>query len=293
MYYEAEHLPSELLAAREQTGCCFRLTLTSKQVLPNEYRSFSMFNPENVMGGYDERFDAAAGVQDTLPPDPSPFEEDGSEDAIVDVLQRVLDEVADVDREDPAFEDKMHDLYPVLAKAMFSGGDDYTHRMTIKTEAFLMHRGDEWELTYEEPAENGMGETTTRIWLPGLDSDALDAAGYDITHEKEMLPEDVPEKAGTVGKTLRILRDGEMADLLVLTEGKRIVTSYNLLKWVQRALDVCIYARRLDWKLDPERGGTIFMDYIAEIRGMDQQRCVLRLDLRPFAKSGETEESEK
>ena len=51
MNYESEHLPSELLAAREQTGCCFRLTLASKHVLPAEFRNFSMFNPENAMGG--------------------------------------------------------------------------------------------------------------------------------------------------------------------------------------------------------------------------------------------------
>ncbi len=285
MHYESEHLPSELLAARKQTGCCFRLTLTSKQVLPNEFRNFSMFNPENILGGYDERFDEPAGVLDTMPPDPSPFVDDGGGDAIVDVLQRVLDEVAAVDREDPAFEDKMHELYPMLAKAMFSGGDEYTHRMSMTTEAFLIPHGDGWELTYAEPEENEMGETTTRIWLPGLDSDALTNEGYDVTDGEEVLPGEVREKCAHAGKTIRIQRKGEMENMLVMTEGKRIVTAYHIAKWVERAIDLCVYARRLDWKLDPERGGTIFMDYIVEMRGMDQQRSVIRLDLRPFAKS--------
>lgn len=250
-----------------------------------------MFNPEQVMGGYDERFDEPAGVLNTLPPDPSPFAEDDSENAIVEVLQRALDEVADVDRDDPAFEDKMRELYPVLAKAMFSGGDEFTHRMTMTTEAFLIRQGDEWELSYTEPTENGMGETTTRIWLPGLDSDALTNERYDITDGGELLPEDVRDKAVDAGKTVRIQRKGEMENLLVLTEGKRVVTAYHVVKWIGRAIDLCVYARRLDWKLDPVRGGTIFMDYIVELRGMDQQRTVMRLDLRPFAKS-ETEETE-
>ena len=291
MNYESEHLPSELLAAREKAGCCFRLTIANKHVLPSEYREFSMFNPEQVMGGYDERFDESAGVLNTLPPDPSPFAEDDSENAIVEVLQRALDEVADVDRDDPAFEDKMRELYPVLAKAMFSGGDEFTHRMTMTTEAFLIRQGDEWELSYTEPTENGMGETTTRIWLPGLDSDALTNERYDITDGGELLPEDVRDKAVDAGKTVRIQRKGEMENLLVLTEGKRVVTAYHVVKWIGRAMDLCVYARRLDWKLDPVRGGTIFMDYIVELRGMDQQRTVMRLDLRPFAKS-ETEETE-
>ena len=291
MNYESEHLPSELLAAREKAGCCFRLTIANKHVLPSEYREFSMFNPEQVMGGYDERFDEPAGVLNTLPPDPSPFAEDDSENAIVEVLQRALDEVADVDRDDPAFEDKMRELYPVLAKAMFSGGDEFTHRMTTTTEAFLIRQGDEWELSYTEPTENGMGETTTRIWLPGLDSDALTNERYDITDGGELLPEDVRDKAVDAGKTVRIQRKGEMENLLVLTEGKRVVTAYHVVKWIGRAIDLCVYARRLDWKLDPVRGGTIFMDYIVELRGMDQQRTVMRLDLRPFAKS-ETEETE-
>ena len=291
MNYESEHLPSELLAAREKAGCCFRLTIANKHVLPSEYREFSMFNPEQVMGGYDERFDEPAGVLNTLPPDPSPFAEDDSENAIVEVLQRALDEVADVDRDDPAFEDKMRELYPVLAKAMFSGGDEFTHRMTMTTEAFLIRQGDEWELSYTEPTENGMGETTTRIWLPGLDSDALTNERYDITDGGELLPEDVRDKAVDAGKTVRIQRKGEMENLLVLTEGKRVVTAYHVVKWIGRAIDLCVYARRLDWKLDPVRGGTIFMDYIVELRGMDQQRTVMRLDLRPFAKS-ETEEKE-
>ena len=257
MNYESEHLPSELLAAREKAGCCFRLTIANKHVLPSEYREFSMFNPEQVMGGFDERFD----------------------------------EVADVDRDDPAFEDKMRELYPVLAKAMFSGGDEFTHRMTMTTEAFLIRQGDEWELSYTEPTENGMGETTTRIWLPGLDSDALTNERYDITDGGELLPEDVRDKTVDAGKTVRIQRKGEMENLLVLTEGKRVVTAYHVVKWIGRAIDLCVYARRLDWKLDPVRGGTIFMDYIVELRGMDQQRTVMRLDLRPFAKS-ETEETE-
>lgn len=291
MNYESEHLPSELLAAREKAGCCFRLTIANKHVLPSEYREFSMFNPEQVMGGYDERFDEPAGVLNTLPPDPSPFAEDDSENAIVEVLQRALDEVADVDRDDPAFEDKMRELYPVLAKAMFSGGDEFTHRMTMTTEAFLIRQGDEWELSYTEPTENGMGETTTRIWLPGLDSDALTNERYDITDGGELLPEDVRDKTVDAGKTVRIQRKGEMENLLVLTEGKRVVTAYHVVKWIGRAMDLCVYARRLDWKLDPVRGGTIFMDYIVELRGMDQQRTVMRLDLRPFAKS-ETEETE-
>ena len=291
MNYESEHLPSELLAAREKAGCCFRLTIANKHVLPSEYREFSMFNPEQVMGGYDERFDEPAGVLNTLPPDPSPFAEDDSENAIVEVLQRALDEVADVDRDDPAFEDKMRELYPVLAKAMFSGGDEFTHRMTMTTEAFLIRQGNEWELSYTEPTENGMGETTTRIWLPGLDSDALTNERYDITDGGELLPEDVRDKAVDAGKTVRIQRKGEMENLLVLTEGKRVVTAYHVVKWIGRAIDLCVYARRLDWKLDPVRGGTIFMDYIVELRGMDQQRTVMRLDLRPFAKS-ETEETE-
>lgn len=291
MNYESEHLPSELLAAREKAGCCFRLTIANKHVLPSEYREFSMFNPEQVMGGYDERFDEPAGVLNTLPPDPSPFAEDDSENAIVEVLQRALDEVADVDRDDPAFEDKMRELYPVLAKAMFSGGDEFTHRMTMTTEAFLIRQGDEWELSYTEPTENGMGETMTRIWLPGLDSDALTNERYDITDGGELLPEDVRDKAVDAGKTVRIQRKGEMENLLVLTEGKRVVTAYHVVKWIGRAIDLCVYARRLDWKLDPVRGGTIFMDYIVELRGMDQQRTVMRLDLRPFAKS-ETEETE-
>lgn len=291
MNYESEHLPSELLAAREKAGCCFRLTIANKHVLPSEYREFSMFNPEQVMGGYDERFDEPAGVLNTLPPDPSPFAEDDSENAIVEVLQRALDEVADVDRDDPAFEDKMRELYPVLAKAMFSGGDEFTHRMTMTTEAFLIRQGDEWELSYTEPTENGMGETTTRIWLPGLDSDALTNERYDITDGGELLPEDVRDKDVDAGKTVRIQRKGEMENLLVLTEGKRVVTAYHVVKWIGRAIDLCVYARRLDWKLDPVRGGTIFMDYIVELRGMDQQRTVMRLDLRPFAKS-ETEETE-
>ena len=291
MNYESEHLPSELLAAREKAGCCFRLTIANKHVLPSEYREFSMFNPEQVMGGYDERFDEPAGVLNTLPPDPSPFAEDDSENAIVEVLQRALDEVADVDRDDPAFEDKMRELYPVLAKAMFSGGDEFTHRMTMTTEAFLIRQGDEWELSYTEPTENGMGETTTRIWLPGLDSDALTNERYDITDGGELLPEDVRDKTVDAGKTVRIQRKGEMENLLVLTEGKRVVTAYHVVKWIGRAIDLCVYARRLDWNLDPVRGGTIFMDYIVELRGMDQQRTVMRLDLRPFAKS-ETEETE-
>lgn len=291
MNYESEHLPSELLAAREKAGCCFRLMIANKHVLPSEYREFSMFNPEQVMGGYDERFDEPAGVLNTLPPDPSPFAEDDSENAIVEVLQRALDEVADVDRDDPAFEDKMRELYPVLAKAMFSGGDEFTHRMTMTTEAFLIRQGDEWELSYTEPTENGMGETTTRIWLPGLDSDALTNERYDITDGGELLPEDVRDKTVDAGKTVRIQRKGEMENLLVLTEGKRVVTAYHVVKWIGRAIDLCVYARRLDWKLDPVRGGTIFMDYIVELRGMDQQRTVMRLDLRPFAKS-ETEETE-
>ena len=291
MNYESEHLPSELLAAREKAGCCFRLTIANKHVLPSEYREFSMFNPEQVMGGYDERFDEPAGVLNTLPPDPSPFAEDDSENAIVEVLQRALDEVADVDRDDPAFEDKMRELYPVLAKTMFSGGDEFTHRMTMTTEAFLIRQGDEWELSYTEPTENGMGETTTRIWLPGLDSDALTNERYDITDGGELLPEDVRDKTVDAGKTVRIQRKGEMENLLVLTEGKRVVTAYHVVKWIGRAIDLCVYARRLDWKLDPVRGGTIFMDYIVELRGMDQQRTVMRLDLRPFAKS-ETEETE-
>lgn len=291
MNYESEHLPSELLAAREKAGCCFRLTIANKHVLPSEYREFSMFNPEQVMGGYDERFDEPAGVLNTLPPDPSPFAEDDSENAIVEVLQRALDEVADVDRDDPAFEDKMRELYPVLAKAMFSGGDEFTHRMTMTTEAFLIRQGDEWELSYTEPTENGMGETTTRIWLPGLDSDALTNERYDITDGGELLPEDVRDKTVDAGKTVRIQHKGEMENLLVLTEGKRVVTAYHVVKWIGRAIDLCVYARRLDWKLDPVRGGTIFMDYIVELRGMDQQRTVMRLDLRPFAKS-ETEETE-
>lgn len=291
MNYESEHLPSELLAAREKAGCCFRLTIANKHVLPSEYREFSMFNPEQVMGGYDERFDEPAGVLNTLPPDPSPFAEDDSENAIVEVLQRALDEVADVDRDDPAFEDKMRELYPVLAKAMFSGGDEFTHRMTMTTEAFLIRQGDEWELSYTEPTENGMGETTTRIWLPGLDSDALTNERYDITDGGELLPEDVRDKTVDAGKTVRIQRKGEMENLLVLTEGKRVVTAYHVVKWIGRAIDLCVYARRLDWKLDPVRGGTIFMDYIVELRGMDQQRTVMRLDLRPFAKL-ETEETE-
>ena len=271
MNYESEHLPSELLAAREKAGCCFRLTIANKHVLPSEYREFSMFNPEQVMGGYDERFDEPAGVLNTLPPDPSPFAEDDSENAIVEVLQRALDEVADVDRDDPAFEDKMRELYPVLAKAMFSGGDEFTHRMTMTTEAFLIRQGDEWELSYTEPTENGMGETTTRIWLPGLDSDALTNERYDITDGGELLPEDVRDKTVDAGKTVRIQRKGEMENLLVLTEGKRVVTAYHVVKWIGRAIDLCVYARRLDWKLDPVRGGTIFMDYIVELRGMDQQ----------------------
>ena len=291
MNYESEHLPSELLAAREKAGCCFRLTIANKHVLPSEYREFSMFNPEQVMGGYDERFDEPAGVLNTLTPDPSPFAEDDSENAIVEVLQRALDEVADVDRDDQAFEDKMRELYPVLAKAMFSGGDEFTHRMTMTTEAFLIRQGDEWELSYTEPTENGMGETTTRIWLPGLDSDALTNERYDITDGGELLPEDVRDKTVDAGKTVRIQRKGEMENLLVLTEGKRVVTAYHVVKWIGRAMDLCVYARRLDWKLDPVRGGTIFMDYIVELRGMDQQRTVMRLDLRPFAKS-ETEETE-
>ena len=291
MNYESEHLPSELLAAREKAGCCFRLTIANKHVLPSEYREFSMFNPEQVMGGYDERFDEPAGVLNTLPPDPSPFAEDDSENAIVEVLQRALDEVADVDRDDPAFEDKMRELYPVLAKVMFSGGDEFTHRMTMTTEAFLIRQGDEWELSYTEPTENGTGETTTRIWLPGLDSDALTNERYDITDGGELLPEDVRDKTVDAGKTVRIQRKGEMENLLVLTEGKRVVTAYHVVKWIGRAIDLCVYARRLDWKLDPVRGGTIFMDYIVELRGMDQQRTVMRLDLRPFAKS-ETEETE-
>ena len=291
MNYESEHLPSDLLAAREKAGCCFRLTIANKHVLPSEYRDFSMFNPEQVMGGYDERFDEPTGILNTLPPDPSPFAEDGSENAIVEVLQRALDEVADVDRDDPAFEDKMRELYPVLAKAMFSGGDEFTHRMTMTTEAFLIRQGDEWELSYTEPTENGMGEKTTRIWLPGLDSDALTNDRYDITDGGELLPEDVRDKAVDVGKTVRIQRKGEMENLLVLTEGKRVVTAYHVVKWIGRAIDLCVYARRLDWKLDPVRGGTIFMDYIVELRGMDQQRTVMRLDLRPFAKL-EAEETE-
>lgn len=295
MHYESEHLPSELLAAREQTGCCFRLTLASKHVLPAEFRNFSMFNPENAMGGYDGRYDAEpSGIMDAAPPDPSPFAEDDSEDAIIAVLQRALDDMADMDREDPLFEDRMHELYPMLAKAMFSGGDEYTHRMTVTTEAFLLHRGDTWELSYTEPVEDGT-DGTTRIWLPALDSAALTSDRYDITDGAEMLPGDARDKAVHTGKTLRIKRRGDEETLLVLTEGKRIVTSLQMAAWIGRPLDVCVYARRLDWKLDPERGGTIFMDYIIEIRGMDQQRTVLRLDLRPFAKAEErkTEEADK
>ena len=63
-------------------------------------------------------------------------------------------------------------------------------------------------------------------------------------------------------------------------------------KWIERAVDLCVYARRLDWKLDPEKGGTIFMDYIVELRGLDQQRTVMRLDLRPFGKPVAAEKTE-
>ena len=97
----------------------------------------------------------------------------------------------------------MHDLYPMLAKAMFSGGDEYTHRMTVTTEAFLLHRGDTWELSYTEPVEDGT-DGTTRIWLPALDSAALTSDRYDITDGAEMLPGDARDKAVHTGKTLRI-----------------------------------------------------------------------------------------
>lgn len=290
MHYESEHLPSELLTAREQTNCCFHLTLASKHVLPNEFRQFSLFNPENVMGGYDERYDEPAGMMlDTMPPNPSPFADDSSEEnALAEAVKRALDEVMDMNREDPVFEERMRVLYPMLTKAMFSGGDEYTHRMTMTTEAFLRRQGDEWELSYRgEDAENGAGETTTRIWLPVLDSDTLQNERYDIVGDGERLPSAVRDKLVDAGKTLRIQRKGEIENLLVLTEGRRVVTAYSLGAWLQRTLELCVYARRLDWKLDLERGGTIFMDYIVEMRGMDQQRTVLRLDLRPFAKAEE------
>lgn len=282
-YFEAEKLPSEFLAERMRAGHHMRLTVSSRQVLPREFRTqtvpFSMFNGSGgedglAGGGYDEGFDDPAGLVDTLPPDPSPFAENGSEEAILAVLQQALDAVADIDRDDPAFEESMREVYPTLTKAMFSGGDEYTHRLTITTEAWLAQVHGEWVLSYPEPAENGLGQTFTMLSIPRQHASPAEPSDHDGAE-----------------KSIRIQRDGEMANVLVLVEGRRIVTSYYIAA-VGKTFDLCVYTRRLDWDFDPERGGSIFMDYIVEIRGADVQRTTLRLDLKPFAKKTEGERTE-
>ncbi len=279
MYYESEKLPSELLGERERFGNAMRLTVSSRQVLPREFRdrpaAFSLFDrrlPVDEWALYDAfrdgvqmdtpEYESLGTLEDTLPPDPSPFAEDEGDTAIVEALQQALDAVADIDRDDPVFEDAMQEVYPTLAKAMFSGGDEYTHKMTITAEAWLTREGNDWVLRYMEPEENGLGETLTAMYFP--------------------VSEDKDGQAGT-DKTVRIQRGGDMDNLLVLVEGKRLVSNYYM-KPLMRSFDLCVYTRRLDWTIDPVKGGTIFLDYILEIRGADVQRTTLRLDLKPLAK---------
>lgn len=265
-YFDAEKLPSEV---REQTRDKrrVRLTIASRQVLPREFRSssygFSMFNGEDgeesfSVGGYGGELDEAAmssPLIDTLPPNPSPFVED--DDAVAEAIQQALDAVEGLDREDPAFEEAMREAFPVLSKAIFSGGDAYTHRASFTTEAWLEEDAGEWVLTYPEPEDNGLGRTITMVCLP------------------------CEHAADADERIIRIQRNGEMTNVLVLIEGRRIVNAYPLGE-ADRPLELCAFARRLDWNIDAEQGGTIFMDYIVEIRGADVQRSTLRMDIKPM-----------
>ncbi|MDD6094891.1 MAG: DUF1934 domain-containing protein [Clostridia bacterium] len=77
-------------------------------------------------------------------------------------------------------------------------------------------------------------------------------------------------------KCVTITRSGTLSSSFIIEEGKR---QYSVYKTPYGALEMCVYARRVDNRLT-ENGGLLILDYAVELKGMTAQRTKMRVDVK-------------
>jgi len=71
-------------------------------------------------------------------------------------------------------------------------------------------------------------------------------------------------------------RRGPLASAFVISRGERLFSVY---KTPYGAIDMCIYARKVENTLT-EEGGTLYLDYAVELRGLTAQRTKMEVKVR-------------
>ena len=234
-----------------------RLTLSSRHILPDQAlagRMMSLFEngglpaePED--GGWDENDpecwpdemnDALAEISYMEGiPIPGEAQDDGEYDEDADDF--------DDPPQEPPFLEELRSKFEQLIE-MLQGGEDEEDAYVFETMALMTRERqpdgtDNLEITYQEDAS--LDNTVTSVLMN---------TGY-------------PE-------LVTIYRAGDVISTLICEKGKRHISAYET---PVAPFEMAVYTRSCTGNMTFDEGGTVELDYIVELRGMDIQRTKMRI----------------
>ncbi len=247
MYIHDERLPGEDGEKVIDGSKTVRLTLTSRHIMTRHLEApASMFGVEGAeeKNDYD---DIPEGFSpDAIADFDADYEDDGSEYA------EDGDEV-EADSEDAA--DELYHRLEELADMLGDDGGDDTEDDTFvfKTLAEMRvskdaHGAEAIEISYIE--DESMEDTRTLIVY-------------------------TPSQNGRVS----VIHSGAVMSSLICERGVRHISAY---KTPVMPFEVAVYAKKCDGSINFETGGSLELDYLVELRGMDIQRTQMTIDVVTF-----------
>ena len=234
-----------------------RLTLSSRHILPDQAlagRMMSLFeksglpaDPED--GGWDENDpecwpdemnDALAEIS-YMEGIPIPGEEQNGGD-----YDENSDDFDDLP-EEPPFLDELRTKFEQFIE-MLQGGEDEEDAYVFETMAFMTRERqpdgtDNLEISYQEDAS--LDNTVTSVLLN---------TGY-------------PE-------LVTICRTGDVISTLICEKGRRHISAYET---PVAPFEMAVYTKSCTGNVTFDEGGTVELDYIVELRGMDVQRTKMKI----------------
>ncbi len=140
-----------------------------------------------------------------------------------------------------------------IGAGMFGGAEEEAPEETEQTEVFcegrLRTREDVFSLTYRESEQTEMDDATTtlsfRTTTPGL---------------------------------VTILRSGDVSTSMVFEKGRRHTCVYHT---PYLTFEICVHTLQVENRLHTD--GTLFLDYVVEIRGARAEHCRLTLQVSEMA----------
>lgn len=181
-----------------------------------------------------------------------------------------------LDRDAGFTEGEIYDAAEAEGEGLFDGGDDMDDGDFDPEQLFEEIWKKMQELTADGEDDDDAYVFRTLAELSRREENGREIieiryAEGDSMDETESVIEYDPARPNAV----TIARTGSVMSVLICEEGVRHISAYQT---PIMPFEVAVYTKKCEGMLTYERGGSIELDYIVEVRGADMQRTVMTVD---------------